>query len=47
MGGGEQITPLGDLRLDVGGAGRVQRVGGLGRQLGDGACMALAKRSGL
>ena len=30
---------------NVGAAGRVQLEGGLGRQLGDGACMALANRS--
>ena len=31
--------------FDIGGAGRVQLDGGLGKQLGDGACMAPAKRS--
>ena len=31
--------------FDIGGARRVQLDGGLGKQLGDGACMAPAKRS--
>ena len=44
MGGGES----GEVRcaeLDVDGAARVQLEGGLGKQLGEGACIALANRS--
>ena len=33
--------------FNIGGAGRVQLEGGLGKQLGDGAWIAHAKRSGL
>ena len=44
MGGGER-GEVSCAELDVGGAARVQLEGGLGKQLGEGACIALAKRS--
>ena len=44
MGGGES-GEVSCAELDVGGAARVQLEGGLGKQLGEGACIALAKRS--
>lgn len=44
MGGGES-GEVSCVELDVGGAARVQLEGGWGKQLGEGACIALAKRS--
>ena len=44
MGGGES-GEVSCAELDVGGTTRVQLEGGLGKQLGEGACIALAKRS--
>ena len=43
--GGDESGEVSCAELDVGGAARVQLEGGLGKQLGDGACIALAKRS--
>ena len=43
--GGDESGEVSCAELDVGGAARVQLEGGLGKQLGEGACIALAKRS--
>ena len=43
--GGDESCEVSCAELDVGGAARVQLEGGLGKQLGEGACIALAKRS--